>query len=262
MFYIASKLFWMVAQPLSLIFFSLVLGFAFAVFRLRRTSCLALGFGVVFGFVAIFTNLGELVVSPLEQLYHRPATIPGDTYGAIILGGAIDAALAKTYESYELNAAGDRLVEAMRLAHVDPSLRILVTGGVGELSQDGDGDGVAAQRMFAAFGFDSKRFLYETKSRSTFENAVNSRAMLGAEAEKKWLLVTSAFHMPRAVAVFKAQGFDVVPWPVDYRAPPHPNWHVDFENGLAHLSVLTLGVHEWAGLGAYWMSGKIKHFWP
>lgn len=262
MFYVFSKLFWIFAQPLSLIFLSIVAGLILAVSGFSRLRNLVLGLGAVFAFFAIFSNVGALLIAPLEQHYARPTQIPPQTYGAIVLGGGVDAFIAKAYESYELNAAGDRLVEALRLATVDPDLKILVTGGVGELSQDGDGDGVAAQRLFGAFGLNAKRFLFETRSRSTFENAVDSKALLGPETERKWLLVTSAFHMPRALKTFEAQGFNVVPWPVDYRAAPNPSLAFDFEKGVTQLSVFTLALHEWAGLFAYWISGKIASFWP
>lgn len=263
MFYVLSKLTWIIIQPLSLIFVALLLGGLACLLRWCRVGIAILAGGTLFAFIAIFTNLGQVLISPLEQHYVRPANIPSDVAGAIVLGGGINASLAKSYESYELNAAGDRLMEALRLAQIRPDLRILVTGGVGELSQDGDGDGVAAQRMFSAFGMTSERLMFETRSRTTFENAVNSKNLLGPDAlKKKWLLVTSAFHMPRAMAVFEAQGFNVVPWPVDYRAPRHPGFGLDVEKGVTQLSVLTLAIHEWVGLAAYWVSGKTRRVWP
>lgn len=262
MFYFFSKLFWIVFQPLSVIFVALLVGAVLSATRLRRTRTLILLAGTVFAFLAVFTNLGEVLISPLEQRYERPNAIPPDVMGAIVLGGAVDARLARVYEDYELNAAGDRLLEALRLAQTDPRLRILVTGGVGELNQDGDGDGVAAQRMFKAFGVNNDRLMFETRSRTTYENGINSRALLGADAKKPWLLVTSAFHMPRSVKVFTKLGFNVIPWPVDYRAPPAPVLGVDFEKGATQISTFTLAIHEWAGLGAYWLGGKTASFWP
>ncbi|TIU18533.1 MAG: YdcF family protein, partial [Mesorhizobium sp.] len=81
----------------------------------------------------------------------------------------------------------------------------------------GEGDAETAPRLFAALGVTADRLILENRSRNTYENAVFTRELVTPKPGETWLLVTSAFHMPRAKALFDKAGFATVPWPVDYR---------------------------------------------
>jgi uncharacterized SAM-binding protein YcdF (DUF218 family) len=104
--------------------------------------------------------------------------------------------------------------------------------------------------------------MFEAKSRNTFENAVFTRDLVKPKAGETWLLVTSAWHMPRSVGIFRRAGFPVIPYPVAYRTFGDER---DFRMSvptLDKLSALELGVREWIGLLAYWLSGKTNALFP
>jgi uncharacterized SAM-binding protein YcdF (DUF218 family) len=101
---------------------------------------------------------------------------------------------------------------------------------------------------------DVGRVVFERESRNTYENVIDSKALVHPAAGEVWLLVTSAFHMPRAVGLFRAQGWSVVPYTVDYLTgdgSDDPAAGVDFED---HLGRASLALKEWLGLIAnYWL---------
>ena len=106
---------------------------------------------------------------------------------------------------------------------------------------------------FADLGLSPDRLRLEAASRNTAENAAMTRALLTPEAGQRWLLVTSAYHMPRAVAAFCAAGWTgLIPYPVDYRSPGDgAGWRFS-ENADA----LATALREWIGLAAYRLTGR------
>ncbi len=122
-----------------------------------------------------------------------------------------------------------------------PDARIVVSGGNGSLTLEGEGDAVTSARLFTALGIDRDRLILETESRDTYENAVLTRQMVGATPDETWILVTSAFHMPRSMALFRQAGFDVVAWPSDYRTAGNETFGVGRDNVLDNLRNVTVG---------------------
>ncbi len=138
----------------------------------------------------------------------------------------------------------------------------MVTGGTGALVLKGEGDAETAPRLLAALGVEPQRLVLENRSRNTFENAVFTREMVAPKPGETWLLVTSAFHMPRAKALFDKAGFATLPWPVDYRTTGREGVSLFADNAADSLQAMTLAIREWAGLFAYWLSGKIDTPFP
>jgi len=139
---------------------------------------------------------------------------------------------------------------------------VLVSGGTGTLMLDGEGDADTAPRLFAALGVDPARLILENRSRNTYENALFARELASPQPGETWLLVTSAFHMPRSVGLFRAVGFDVVPWPVDYRTSGVEGIGLFRDNPADSLQTATMAVREWIGLVAYRAAGRIDQILP
>jgi uncharacterized SAM-binding protein YcdF (DUF218 family) len=161
-----------------------------------------------------------------------------------------------------LNASGDRFVEAAILARHYPSARIVVTGGTGALMLAGEGDGDTAPRLLTALGVAPERLIMESRSRDTYENALFTRELVRPQPGEVWLLVTSAFHMPRSVGLFRKAGFEIVPWPVDYQTAGTERAGLAQDNALDSLRNLTLAIREWIGLVAYRATGRIDEVLP
>ncbi len=261
MFFESSKIIWFFLQPLNLAIMLLglsVLAGAFGWLKLAGTIVL-IPFIVLL--LSAWTTLGALLISPLESRFARP-DMPTKIAGIIVLGGGFEGAINKARGGYELNGSGDRFVETAILARRFPAARIVVSGGNGSPLLDGEGDAATAPRLFAGLGIPATRLVLEGESRNTSENVANIRDLVKPEPDDSWLLVTSAFHMPRAMGLFKKAGFPVVPWPVDYRTSGEEGIGLFGDNALDSLQTTTTAFREWCGLIAYKFTGRIDSVFP
>jgi uncharacterized SAM-binding protein YcdF (DUF218 family) len=215
----------------------------------RRSAVLAVLLFVFFSWVAP----ANFLIAALEQRHLPPASIDGFE-GALILGGSIIS--PRTRETYlpPLASAAERVVEPVALLAKHPQMRALFLGGDARLTDQPSPEADAAKVHFERLGVDMSRMRFESFSRNTHENAVRGRELAGVEARAKWLLVTSAWHMPRALATFQQSGWNVVAYPVDYFAPATINW---FEfNTAAGFAAWELYIRETAGLLIYRALGR------
>ncbi|RVA11583.1 YdcF family protein, partial [Mesorhizobium sp. M7A.F.Ca.CA.002.05.1.1] len=188
--------------------------------------------------------------------------LPAKVDGIVVLGGGFEGAINLARGGYELNSSGDRMVETAVLARRFPTAKVVVSGGTGALFLDGEGDAATAPRLLTALGVAADRLILENKSRNTYENAVFTKELVTPKPGETWLLVTSAFHMPRAKALFDKAGFATVPWPVDYRTSGKEGIGLFRDNPADSLQATTMAIREWIGLFAYWLSGRIDQPFP
>lgn len=262
MFFSLSKLFWLLSQPVTLVFLLILVGF-FALWRgARKLALTALGLSSFILFVGCFTTLGAVLLTPLEERFSQPEQLPGHVDGIIVLGGYMDGEINAGRRGFELNSAADRLVETLRLARLYPDARIIVSGGKGTFFEESQPEADSTRSLLEALGFSGERFLYENQSRNTVENASYSKALAKPQEGETWLLVTSAYHMPRAIGCFRKAGFDVLAWPVDYKTRLNEGLTIYFEQPLPALSRLSMAMREWIGLFAYWLTGKTDMLLP
>lgn len=261
MFFVLSKIFWFFLQPVNLAIFLLVIGLLAAFFGRRRLAMLGGASAAIILVAATWTSLGALLLGPLEDRFQRPE-LPQTIDGVVVLGGGLEGQINLARGGYELNSSGDRFVETAVLARRFPEARIVVSGGIGALLLPGEADADTALRLFTALGVSPQRLILENKSRDTYENALFSKEMVQPGLGETWLLVTSAFHMPRSMALFRKAGFDVLPWPVDYRTAGDEGVGLFTDNAIDSLQATTLGLREWIGLVAYWLSGRIDSPFP
>lgn len=260
--FVISKLFWNAVQPLSLVFLLGIVSLGFIWLRWVRPAFAALTLALLILFLTLYTTLGSVLLQTLEARFPRQETDPADVACMIVLGGAFETEVTTTRGGIELNQAADRFVEALRLAIRHPDAKILVSGGDGSLSGAFEGDAAASIRYFEAFGIARDRLIAETTSRNTDENAQNSRELLATSGLGPCLLVTSAFHMPRSVGLFRKAGVDATPWPVDYRTAGNVSFALDFTQPSLNAQQMSTAVREWVGLAAYWALGRIDEIYP
>ncbi len=261
MFFYLSKIVGFFIQPINLVIVLLVAGVAAAFLKKMRWFVAAATLSCLVLVLCVWTSLGSLLLGPLEQRFPRPP-LPQKVDGIIMLGGGFEASINLARGGYELNAGGDRIVETAVLAGRYPEAKIVITGGTGTLLLEGEPDTFAASRLLAGLGVAPERLILESKSRNTYENAVFSKEMVDPKPGETWLLVTSAFHMPRSKALFDKAGFATVPWPVDYRTSGREGVGLFRDNATDSLDNATLAIREWTGLLAYWLSGRIDSPFP
>ena len=209
-----------------------------------------------------FSPLGNWLLYPLEQRFPPWDAGRGAPDGIVVLGGSIDLDLSAAHGVAVVRNSADRLIATVALARRYPNARIIFSGGSGNLISDDAREADYAAAVFESLGVSTARLTMERRSRNTQENAEFSRALAAPKTGERWLLVTSAFHMPRSVGVFRKAGFAVEPYPV--------SWLVGVRADLFKFSVLSVeglvrvdvGVREWIGLAAYRISGKTSEFFP
>lgn len=262
MFYYLSKVFWLVAEPVNLVAILLAIGLLALLVGWRRTGATLATAALAMLLIATWTTFGALLLRPLEDRFARPDPAPAEIAGIILLGGGFEGAVNLARGGYELNDSGDRVVETAVLARRYPEARVVVSGGNGSLLLTGEGDADSAPRLLVALGVAPERLVLENRSRNTLENAAFSRDLLAPAPGQTWLLVTSAFHMPRSMALFRQAGFDVLAWPADYKTIGTEKPGPTQDNQLDSLRNTSLGIREWIGLLAYWVSGRIDSPFP
>lgn len=204
--------------------------------------------------------VGPWALRTLEDRFTPPHPFPTDLKGMIILGGSFKRDLCAARGTTCYNSAAGRFQEALRLAQIHPDLPVLFTGG-GVALKGGTTEANIAKNIAQDLGIHLTRFIFEDKSTTTVENATLSYQMIHPKPEDKWLLVTSANHMPRAVGDFRRAGWQVVPYPVDYKSspiiPPYGTLNIQ-EN----LQAWSLAMREWASLTRDYLVGKSPVLFP
>ncbi len=263
MFFIVSKIAWALLQPSTLLIFATLLGLILAHTAYARFGrCLATIAGGLLTLCAL-APLCILLIRPLEDRFPavRLADV-GEPTGIIALGGALNAEMTRARGPIALSAAGARLTEALALAERFPRAQLVFTGGSASLF-GGTSESQVAEQFVAELGLPSRRLTIESRGRNTFENALFTRALLQPKPGERWILVTSAFHMPRAVACFRKVGFDVSPYPVDYFTFGDSRDYWDYTLApLAALATLDVAAKEWLGLLVYWVTGRTAEMLP
>jgi uncharacterized SAM-binding protein YcdF (DUF218 family) len=202
--------------------------------------------------------LGDMALSTLENRFPVPELVTPPT-GIIMLGGTTDLPVSSARHTIALGEAAERLTRTAMLAIRFPTARIVLSGGVGDLiNTQTVTESELGREFLVQLGIAENRIAIDEKSRTTAENAEDSLAIIKPKPGETWLLVTSANHMPRAVGSFRAVGFNVVPYPVDFRTVGHGiDWSLG--GGLVKLDV---AAHEWIGLVAYWLTGRSTSLLP
>jgi uncharacterized SAM-binding protein YcdF (DUF218 family) len=260
-FFFISKVVWFLAKPLHSLLFCLLAWLGCRRLGWRRLGGVFLAVLLLYGGAILLTPLPELSVRVLENRFPVPVVAEDDIAGIIARGGATgDGAVAAARGQPVLNGAAERLTTAMALHRAMPGLPFVVSGFSGRLNPLGWNEAEITARLFEQQGIDLAGVRFEAESRNTAENALLTREMVGQGAAKPWLLITSAAHMPRAVASFRAEGLEVLPYPVDYVSEPaNLLWPRDISSSL---SLAAIALHEWLGLLVYYVSDKTAVLFP
>ena len=262
LFFIASKLFWMIAPPISLLIIAALLGTILARGRFGRTAqavSVAASALLLIGATAPF---GLALISPLENRFPSPPADMPEPYGIVVLGGAMkgDTSAARGQAIFD---EGERMIQAVLLAERYPNTRIVFTAGAASIIPRSSTEADEARKLMVDLRVDPDRIVLEEKSRNTDENARFTAAIVHPKPDQRWLLVTSAFHMARSMGVFEKVGFNVIAYPVAFRTPGSGL------EGLGccaspgkNLQLLEIALREWIGLVAYRATGRIDHLFP
>jgi uncharacterized SAM-binding protein YcdF (DUF218 family) len=210
-----------------------------------------------------FTPLGSLLMYPLESRFPPWDASRGAPDGIVVLGGGIDPDPTAAHGEAAFSSSAGRVISAAQLAHRFPNARILYSGGSANFLNDSSArEADYAVKVFEGLGIPKERLIIERESRNTFENAEFSKKLADPKPGERWLLLTSAFHMPRSIGIFRKVGFAVEACPVDWRLAGRKDlthFPAQSEEGLQHAN---LAVREWLGLIAYRLTGRTDELFP
>jgi uncharacterized SAM-binding protein YcdF (DUF218 family) len=262
MYHPISKALWFSLQPSSFLLLLLLVGAALLFTRYWKAGRWLVATSAILFLVGGLSPLSTWMTLPLEQRFERTNLSGPDIDGIIVLGGAEDARVAAGRHVHAVNETAERITEAAALALRYPRAKLVFTSGAiryrGERITGAD----AADQIFRDLGIGADRLVPESASHNTWENAVYTKALVQPQPGQRWLLVTSAHHMPRAMGVFRKVGFPVEPWPVDYRTASSRDRYLMFEAPSEGLRRLELAFHEWFGLITYRLMGRSDELFP
>ncbi len=257
MFFSLSKIFWALCAPLNLIFL-ILLGGALVTLFSRAIGRSLMVLGMFLFIVAGIVPTGRQLLVTLENQYTQPATMPENVDGILVLGGSSETVISEARGDVALNDSAERFFTALALAKQYDQALLVFSGGNGKLVNRIGNESADLQKILQAQQFPEDNVIYESESRNTYENFVFTKELVLPQPGETWLLVTSAFHMPRSVAVAKSTGWDVVPYPTDYRTTGSESWWPTGFNMLGNMHDLGVAVREYIGLIAYQFTGKIS----
>ncbi len=264
MFYVLSKVGFLFLRPSNALLLALLLGAGMRLLGWRRRGAELIGIALTLLVACAWTGVPTLLLRPLEQRFSAPANSDRlAPAGILVLGGVIDTGLSTERSSVELIDGAERLIAAAELARRYPDARVVLSGGSnGVFANDERAESTIAHDLLVEFGVAAERITIEDRSRNTRENAINSFATVEPKPREQWLLVTSAFHMPRAIGAFRAAGWSgVVAWPVDYRNGAATDW-LGGRTAAEGLTMTDMAVREWIGLVAYRFAGYTDALLP
>lgn len=261
LFFYSSKVIWKIVSPDNLYLILLSLTILMLASRYQQSAKKWLLWLLLLAWLVAVFPVGNWLYYPLEKQFDAQPQLPQKVDGIIVLGGSVIPSLSQYWNQLETNRHHERLSQFILLAKQYPNARLVFSGGNAGLTDGLPGEAGQVKDYFIQSGIPEHRLLMEDKARNSYENALLSKRLIQPVMGEKWILITSAYHMPRSVGIFCQQGWPVIPYPVDHASQPDELFIPDFR--LAdHAADFVEASHEWIGLLAYYLTGKIEHLIP
>ena len=262
MFFTLSKILGFFALPSNLIITIGFLGVLMLATRFARAGRRLVVLSILAIAIVGLSPLGNILILPLEQRFPPWDSARGTPDGIIVLGGAISPELSLFRGEISLNESAERVTVVAELAHRYPQARIVFSGGNGGLIVHEGNEAEFALKILQSFGIDPARLMAEDRSRNTYENAVFSKQLVNPKPGERWLLVTSAYHMPRSMGIFRQVSFPVEAYPVDFRTRGWIDAAVPFDTLGDGMRRTDTAMREYVGLVAYWITARSSALFP
>lgn len=260
-FYISKVLGFFVLPSNALLSFALI-GLALTATRFRRAGLRLLAVSLIMLAIFGLSPLANVLIIQLEERFPRWDLTKPAPDGIIVLGGAIGPEISAARGEPALNEAAERMTVMAEIARRYPATPIVFSGGTGLILRQGRSEAEFAATLLETFGIARSRVQLEDKSRTTAENAQLTAALVKPNSSQRWLLVTSAYHMPRAVGVFRGAGFVIDAYPTDFRTRGSDDVTTPFISLASGLQRTDTVIREWFGLLAYRLTGQSAALFP
>ena len=259
LFYL-SKVLWFLFNPINLIILFILIGFLLNLLNYIKISKYIYIFSFILFFITSVLPSGSYLNFLLEKNFHNMQYNFKNIDGILILSGATNPYLTNIHNQINLNSSAERLVESVILMKKFPKAKIVFSGGSGTININHSKftHSYVANKFFVNMGINANRIIYEKKSRNTFENILFSKNIINPKNNEKWILITSAFHLKRSLAIAKKLKWNLIPYPVDFNKDKKFNLKFSsFFNFLSNISEFNKSMHEWIGIFAYKLMGRL-----
>ncbi len=264
---IISRSVWVIVQPSNFLILMLIIGFLLRKLthdysRLNLFARRISAVSIITLAIAGFSNASSWLLWPIEGRFSEYTNVSNHPpySGIIVLAGSERTAISTSFNQATFNNGSERLTEVVKLAREFPELPIIHSGG-GRQSKSEWSENDVAKKFFEDSGIDSSRIRFEPNSYNTHTNAVETAKLIKPNETNKWLLVTSAFHMPRSVGAFEKAGINIQPYPAGYMTTLQFEGILKFK-ASGNLARLDWAIHEYIGLVAYYVTGRSSSLWP
>ncbi len=241
MFFIVSKVLVWFIYPLSISFFLMIAALVIGHKKKGRLYSTFLFSSILIIYVFSIRPTAELLLFPLEHKYSEERKdISGADVIVILAGGE-----------------GKRIIEGIGLFHKKRAPLVIMSGGSGDIFNQRQKDALLMKEIATELGVPEGSIITETESRNTRENAIYTKQILDRIDAQKIILVTSAFHIPRAYALFKKIGVDAVPVGSGFIVKPTPYDPFSFLPNAQNLKNSSIAIREYVGIAVSWLKGWI-----
>jgi len=262
LFFYSAHILWQVLTPDSLFLLLLISSLLLILFGRLKKGVILLSILTIGLLLLAILPIGDWLLYPLESRFVTNPPLPDRVDGILVLGGSVIADRSQVWQQLETNRFNERLNYFILLARQYPKARLLFTGGNSSLQTDNPTEADMVKDYFIRSGLQPSRLLMENQARNTAENALFSKQLAQPKADENWILITTAFHMPRSIGVFCQQGWHLLPYPVDHQTEGAKELFEPSFSLIFHADQLVLASHEWLGLLAYYLSGKTSALLP
>ena len=250
-----SKVLWSIINPFNILLFFIFFGVLLHILFRNNFHKFFYFIALVIFIIGAVMPTGNFMFFQLEKKFHDKFIFPNKIDGILILSGATNPGLSKEYDQIHLNDSAERLTESFQLINRYPMAKVIFSGGSGSINADQLTHSDVAKDFFEQFNFDINNIIFESKSRNTYENILYSKKIVKPDSDEKWLLITSASHMTRALNIGEKLNWTFIPYPVDFHASKEFSWKpsMNFYWNFYDLQIIS---HEWVGLIAYYFMGR------
>jgi uncharacterized SAM-binding protein YcdF (DUF218 family) len=250
-----SKIIWFLFNPFNLILILLFFGLLLNLIPLKLFSKICYLFSFLLFFITGILPIGSFLNYNLEKDFFYTASYPEHIDGILILGGATNPFLSNEHNQINFNDSSERLIESIFLIKRFPDAKVIFSGGSGSISEPNLTHAFVAKKFFQNMDIDHKKIIYEDKSRNTYENILFSKRIARPHSAEKWLLVTSAFHLKRSLAISEKLKWTFIPFATDFNKSKKFKWRLSI-NFLSNINEFNKASHEWMGLISYYLMGR------
>ena len=255
-----SKILWIIINPFNIFLFFIFSGFIAHFFFRHSFYKLAYFFTIFIFFITAIMPTGRYMFYQLEKKFHSETLLPEKIDGILILAGATNPSLTKEFNQIHIGESVERLIESIQLHKKYPTAKFIFSGGSGSLIPQDFTHADVAKKFFIQQNINVNKFIFESRSRNTFENILYSKEIISPSPNENWILVTSAFHMVRALNVAEKLDWKFIPYAVDFHVSKQFSWKpsINFWN---NMTAMQFASHEWVGLISYYLMGRTNNIY-